>query len=46
MAFVEAIRGNRPVAVTGREGREALAVALAVIAESQPAAEVPKPDGR
>ena len=45
-AFVEAIRGNRPVAVTGREGREALAVALAVIAESQPAAEVPKPDGR
>lgn len=34
-AFAAAIRGDRPVAVTGREGREALAVALAVIAQSQ-----------
>ncbi len=33
-AFAAAIRGECPAAVTGREGREALAVALAVISQS------------
>ncbi|NMC44382.1 MAG: Gfo/Idh/MocA family oxidoreductase [candidate division Zixibacteria bacterium] len=36
-AFVDAVRGNRPPAVTGREGRDALAVALAVIEQSRQA---------
>lgn len=36
-AFVDAVRGGRPPAITGREGREALAVALAVIEQSRQA---------
>jgi predicted dehydrogenase len=36
-AFAAAIREDRPVPITGHEGREALAVALAIIDESQKA---------
>jgi predicted dehydrogenase len=38
-AFAEAVRGERPVPVTGEEAREALAVALAVIDKSREASE-------
>jgi len=32
-SFVDAVRGNRPVAVTGEDGREALAIALRIVTE-------------
>jgi len=32
-SFLEAVRGDAPVAVTGEDGREALAVALRIVAE-------------
>ena len=32
-AFVAALRGEAPVAVTGRAGRDALAVALRIVAD-------------
>jgi predicted dehydrogenase len=44
-AFASAIRDDRPVAVTGREARDALAVALDVIARSEQAAESVDADG-
>ncbi len=45
-AFAEAVRGDRPVAVTGEEAREALAVALAVIDKSRAASEAAAIDDR
>jgi predicted dehydrogenase len=45
-AFAEAIRGVRPVSVTGEEAREALAVALAVIEKSRMASEATSIDDR
>ncbi len=45
-AFAAAIRGERPVAVSGREGRAALAVALAVIEQSQKARNQMQADAR
>jgi predicted dehydrogenase len=45
-AFVDAVRGDRPPAVTGREGREALAVALAVIEQSRQASDRSEMNGR
>jgi len=44
-AFAEAIIENRPSPITGREGREALAVALAVVEESNKASESFAADG-
>ena len=44
-AFARAIIDDTPVAVTGREGREALAVALEVISESKKAAQAFKAHG-
>ncbi len=38
-SFAEAVAGDTPVAITGKEGRDALAVALQVIEESKKAAE-------
>ena len=32
-SFIEAVRGERPVAVTGEDGREALAIALRIVTE-------------
>ena len=32
-SFVAALRGEQPVAVTGRAGRDALAVALRIVAD-------------
>jgi len=45
-AFADAVQGRRPVAVTGGEAREALAVALAVIDKSRQSAETFGADGR
>jgi len=45
-AFAEAILDNRPVPVSGREGRDALAVALAVIEESNKASMSFAADGK
>ena len=45
-SFAEAINNNRPAPITGHDGREALAVALAVIEESRKAAELLAADGR
>lgn len=45
-AFAAAVREDQPVPVTGREGREALAVALAVIEESDKSAQAHISDER
>lgn len=45
-AFADAVRGRRPLPVTGEEARDALAVALAVIEKSKAASETIRIDDR